>query len=151
MKNNLPPRVVSRRGMTLLELTVIIVVMLALIVVLAIGSRAWKRASDRSACVMNVRNLQVATRSYQNLYGYYFGGQPQLEYGTHDISRHLLEKGYISQGLHDQTKGSRPCAGGGTYRSAAPDFFPMPGQLYMNCSLSAAEDHEPEPATAADW
>jgi type II secretory pathway pseudopilin PulG len=137
--------------MTLLELTVVVVVMLAMIAVIAIGSRAWKRASDRSACVMNLRNLQVATRSYQNIYGYDFGGQPQLQYGTHDISRHLLEKGYISQNLHDQAKGSRPCAGGGTYHSAAPDFFPMPGQLYMNCSLSAAEDHEPEPSTAADW
>ena len=79
MKNNLPPKVVSRSGITLIELTVVIVVLLSLIAVVAIGSRAWRRSSDRAACVMNTRNCQVATRSYQNLYGYYFGGQPRME------------------------------------------------------------------------
>jgi type II secretory pathway pseudopilin PulG len=149
MKNNLPPRVVSRRGITLLELTIIIVVVLSLVGILAIGSRAWKRASDRSACVMNLRSFQMATRSYQNLYGYYFGGQPLPEYGTQDIARHLLEKGYITHNLHDQAKGTRPCPGSGTYHSAAPDFFPMPGELYMKCSLSTAEEHVPD--HIADW
>jgi type II secretory pathway pseudopilin PulG len=149
MKNNLPPKVVSPRGITLIELTVIIAILLSLIAILAIGSRAWKRAYDRSACVMNLRNFQMATRSYQNLYGYYFGGQPALLYGTQDIARHLLEKGYISQGLHDQAKGIRPCAGGGNYNSAAPNVFPMPGELYMKCSLSTAAEHLPD--HASDW
>ena len=149
MKNNLPPRVVSRRGITLIELTVVIVILISLVGVLAIGSRAWKRASDRSACVMNLRNFQVATRSYQNLRGYYYGGQPGLEYGTRDIARHLLEMGYITHGAHDQAKGTRPCAGGGTYNAAAPTVFPMPGELYIKCSLSASEDHEPD--NFADW
>lgn len=151
MKCNLPPKVVTRRGITLIELTVIIVVLLLLITVVSIGSRAWKRSTDRSACVMNLRNFQMATRSYQNLYGYYYGGQPRLEYGTRDIARHLLEKGYIEQGLYDQAKGSRPCAGGGTYNSARPEIFPPAGDLYMKCSLSASEDHEPDPGAALDW
>jgi type II secretory pathway pseudopilin PulG len=149
MKNNLPPRVVRLRGITLIELTVIIVVILTLVGVMAIGSRAWKRASDRSACVMNARNFQMATRSYQNMRGYYFGGQPALEYGTQNIAHHLLAKGYITQGLHDQAKGMRPCAGGGTYSNDAPDVFPMPGQLYMKCSLSVSQEHEPD--NFADW
>ena len=149
MKCNLPPRVVSRRGITLIELTVVIVVLLMLITVVSIGSRAWKRATDRSACVMNLRNFQMATRSYQNLHGYYFGGQPRMEYGKHDIARHLLEKGYVSQGLYDQSKGTKPCSGGGTYNTSAPDVFPMPGDLYMDCSLSTSEEHEP--ANVADW
>lgn len=149
MKNNIPPKVVGSRGITLIELTVIIVVVLSLIAVLAIGSRAWKRASDRSACVMNARNFQMATRSYQNVRGYYFGGQPVLEYGTKNIAHHLLAKGYITQGLHDQAKGLRPCTGGGIYSNNAPDVFPMPGELYMRCSLSTSEEHEPNNRT--DW
>ena len=149
MKNNLPPKVVSRSGITLIELTVVIVVLLSLIAVLTIGTRAWRRGSDRAACVMTTRNIQLATRSYQNLHGYYFGGQPRSEYGTQDIARHLLEKDYISQSLHDQAKGSKPCSGGGAYTTSAPDVFPMPGDLYMKCSLSASDEHVPD--NAADW
>jgi type II secretory pathway pseudopilin PulG len=149
MKYNLPPRVVSARGVTLVELTVVIIVLLSLTTILYIGGREWKRLGDRSACIMNLRNFQVATRSYQNLYGYHFGGQPVLEYGTHDIARHLLEKGYVSQGLYDQSKGTKPCSGGGTYSTAAPDIFPFPGELYMNCSLSGAKKHAPD--KVYDW
>lgn len=151
MKNNLPPRFVITRGMTLVELTVVIVVLLALSAMTYIGGRAWKRGSDRSACIMNLRNFQVATRSYQNLYGYFSGSQPTMEYGTYEIARHLLEKGYVSRGLYDQSKGTKSCAGGGIYNIAAPDVFPMPGELYMKCSLSAVENHQPAPGSADGW
>jgi len=53
--------------MTLLELTVVILVLLSLITILFIGARAWKRGSDRSANMMNLRNTQAAMRSHQNL------------------------------------------------------------------------------------
>ncbi len=149
MKNNLPPMVVKTRGITLIELTVVIVVLLSLITVLTVGAKAWRRGSDRAACVMNMRNCQVATRSYQNLFGYYYGGKPSMEYGTQDIARHLVEKDYISRSLYDQAKGSKPCSGGGSYTTGAPDVFPMPGDLYMKCSLSESEEHMPE--NAADW
>lgn len=151
MKCNLPPRAVGSRGITLLELTVVILVMLSLITLLFIGSRAWRRGADRSACIMNLRNVQMATRSYQNMYDYDFGSQPRVQYGTHDIARHLLLNGYISQVLHDQAKGLKPCEGGGTYTSAAPEAFPMPGVLYMTCSLSASDEHAPEPTVSSGW
>ncbi|WP_367870338.1 hypothetical protein [Luteolibacter sp. Populi] len=35
--------------------------------VLFVGARAWKKGSDRAACVMNVRNVQQAVRAYQNM------------------------------------------------------------------------------------
>jgi hypothetical protein len=114
-----------------------------------IGASAWKRGSSRATCIMNMRNFQLATRSYQNMYGYYFGGQPRLEYGTQDIARHLLEKDFISQSLYDQAKGNKPCAGGGAYGITAPSMFPMPGDLYMNCSLSGAGKHAPD--NTASW
>lgn len=149
MKNNPPPRVVSRSGITLIELTVVIVVLIMLITVVSFGASAWRKSSDRATCVMNLRNMQVAARSYQNLHGYYFGSQARLEYGTQDIARHLLEKDYISRGLYDQSKGARPCAGGGKYTTTAPEIFPLPGDLFMTCSLASTEEHMPD--KSANW
>lgn len=54
-------------GMTLLELTVVILVLLSLISILFVGARAWKKGSDRAANIMVVRNIQQAVRSYQNM------------------------------------------------------------------------------------
>jgi hypothetical protein len=151
MKCNLPPKVVGRSGMTLIELTVIIVVLLLLISVMFIGGTAWKRGSDRAGCVLNLRNVQVAARSYQNLYGYNFGGRPYAENGTQDIARHLLDKGYIERKLYDQAKGAEPCPSGGTYSCAAPDIFPQAGELYLKCSLSETYDHVPKEGSYSDW
>lgn len=39
-------------AMTLLELTVVIMVLLSLISILFIGARAWKRGSDRTGCIL---------------------------------------------------------------------------------------------------
>ena len=55
-------------GMTLLELTVVILVLLSLISILFVGARAWKRGSDRAANIMNIRNVQQAVRGHENMY-----------------------------------------------------------------------------------
>ena len=57
-----------KTGMTLLELTVVILVLLSLISILFIGARAWKKGSDRSANIMNLRNCQQAMRGHQNMH-----------------------------------------------------------------------------------
>jgi len=57
----------AKSGMTLLELTVVILVLLSLISILFVGARAWKKGSDRSANIMNVRNTQQAMRGHQNM------------------------------------------------------------------------------------
>lgn len=54
-------------GITLLELTIVIVVLLTLISVLFMGARAWKRGSDRSNNILNIRNVQQAVRGHQNI------------------------------------------------------------------------------------
>jgi prepilin-type N-terminal cleavage/methylation domain-containing protein len=143
MTNNLPPRVVSRCGMTLLELTIVISLLLALVSICFVGARAWKRGGDRTSCILTLRNIQVAARSYQNLYGYNYGGRPYAETGSQDIAQHLYNKGYIEKKLFDQANGTAKCPSGGAYSCPLPDIFPEPGELYMNCSLSSAEDHEP--------
>jgi type II secretory pathway pseudopilin PulG len=149
MITNLPPRVVRSRGITLLELTVTISVLIVFITIVFIGTRAWKRGGDRAACILAQRNVQMATRAYQNIYGYNYGGRPYAEAGTQDIARHLFEKGYIEKDIYDQASGETPCPGGGSYTCPLPDIFPQSGELYMKCSLSTTEAHEP--STHADW
>lgn len=57
----------KNKGMTLLELTVVILVLLSLISVLFIGARAWKKGADRAGCILNIRNVQQAVRSHANM------------------------------------------------------------------------------------
>jgi len=57
-----------KTGMTLLELTVVILVLLSLISILFIGARAWKKGSDRAGCILNIRNCQQAVRGYLNMH-----------------------------------------------------------------------------------
>ena len=149
MTSQLPPRVARHRGLTLLELTVVIATLLALVSILFIGSRAWKRGSDRAGCILTLRNVQIATRSYQNLYGYNYGGRPYAENGTQDIAQHLFNKGYIESKLYDQARGIAKCPAGGAYACAIPDIFPQEGQLYMACSLSTSDEHFP--SSHAGW
>lgn len=66
MKTN-NKQISQKKGMTLLELTVVILVLLTLISVLFIGAKAWKDGADRSNCILNIRNFQVAVRSYANM------------------------------------------------------------------------------------
>lgn len=149
MKSIRSPRVFSRSGITLIETTVVLAVLLTLLSVLFMATQSWKRGSDRAACIVTLRNIQVATRSYQNLYGYHAGGRPYTEYGTQDIARHLMEKGYIESPLYEIATGTKSCAGGGTYQRTNPDVFPLSGVLYVNCSLAASDKHLP--TNASDW
>lgn len=54
----------AKSGMTLIELTVVILVLLSLISILFIGAKAWKKGSDRAANVINIRNVQQAVRGH---------------------------------------------------------------------------------------
>jgi len=149
MKTIRPPRVFSLHGITLIETTVVLAVLLTLLSVLFMATQSWKRSSDRAACIVTLRNLQVAVRSYQNLYGYNAGGRPYTEYGTQDIARHLMEKGYIESRLYEIAIGGKTCSGGGTFQRQNADLFPLSGVLYANCSLASSANHAP--TSTGDW
>lgn len=149
MQSIRPPRVCQRRGVTLIEMSVVIAVLLTLVSVLFMAAQSWKRGSDRAACVVSLRNIQVAVRSYQNLYGYSPGGHPYAEYGTQDIARHLVEKGYIESALYQTAVGGKACSGGGLYQRDEKDVFPLAGVLYAHCSLASQANHAP--SNPSDW
>ena len=58
----------GQAGLTLIEVTLVIAVLLGLISVLFIGVAAYKKGSDRAKCILNISTVQKAARSYQNLY-----------------------------------------------------------------------------------
>jgi hypothetical protein len=144
MTSQLSPRSLRHRGLTIVEITIVITLLLLLISILFVGSIAWKKGGDRAGCLLTLRNTQLATRSYQNLYGYRSGARPYTENGTRDIAQHLLKRGYIASHLFHEIQGSAPCPSGGYYSRHEPDTFPPQGELYIECSLASSEDHKPD-------
>ena len=119
----------STRGMTLIELTVVILVMLSLIAVLFIGANAWKNGSDRVLCILNMEAVQKGVRSYANLNGHVAGETvPGLQAQVIGLGR-FVEVMPV-------------CPGDGVYTSGG-DVVPDVGSLYFSCSLSDSGDHEP--------
>src|SRR5687768_534880 len=92
--------VTKKSGMTLLELTVVILVLLSLISILFVGARAWKKGSDRAGCIMNIRNVQQALRGHQNM----TNAQPT---DTVTLSEIIGANGYMTN--------APVCPAGGTY------------------------------------
>ncbi len=121
-----------KSGMTLLELTVVILVLLSLISILFIGARAWKAGSDRAGCILNIRNAQQAVRSYQNMNNYPEGK-------TINMFTDIFGDG----GFGKETK----CPAGGDYDHIGA--IPAPGTLVMVCSLAGDDRHEP--VSFGDW
>jgi type II secretory pathway pseudopilin PulG len=115
--------------MTLLELTVVILVLLMLIGILATGAKTWKQGADRSVCILNLQTVQKGIRSFSNLYGYVPGN-----------SVSGLESQVIGAGRFVE---SMPvCPSQGTYASGG-DVIPQMGSLYFNCSLASSGEHTP--------
>ena len=117
-------------GVTLIELTVMIAVLLVVISILLIGGSSWKAGADRSNCILNIRQVQLVMRSYQNYYNHHEGD---------DISPVNLQgelmgpSGYISTPL---------CPSNGIY-SYGGNVIPAKGTLYLSCSLDGGKNHVP--------
>lgn len=133
----------------LLELTVVMMILMSLLAILFVGAQGWKRGSDRAACIFKMRNMQVAARSYQNMYGYNSGGHLYADGRTQHIAAHLLAKGCIEQDLFERTQGARSCPSDGEYSTPLTDRFPPVGSFDMVCSLAEGDKHVPE--DHADW
>lgn len=117
----------TEKGMTLLEMTVVILVLLMLVGILFSGASAWKRGSDRSGCVLNIRNAQNAVRAYQNT--------RQVSDGALiDMTAEILGPGKFLETIPR-------CPSSGVYSSL--DHIPFLGELAMPCSLSTSDAHRP--------
>lgn len=126
-------------GMTLLELTVVILVLLSLITTLFVGARAWKRGSDRALCIMYIRNVQKGMRGYSNLHGFSPGSTAPN-----------LQSQIIGLGRFIETTPVCPSSGSYTFGPTyGVNTIPPLGELYMECSLSSSMQHVPN--VTPDW
>lgn len=121
-------------GLTLIEITLVIAVLLGLISVLFIGVSAYKEGSNRSKCILNISNVQKAVRSYQNLYEKNEGDA--LAMSTIAGTGKLLET-------------VPTCPSSGTYDPLGQ--IPQVGTAYLSCSLSAVADGDHKPTTTTGW
>ena len=127
------------RGMTLLELTVVILVLLSLIGILFIGTQGWKRGSDRSLCIMNIRNVQGAVRSFANMNDYV---------STENVTG--LKGQIIGSGKFVEKAPACPASGVYSYGpTLGENIIPAVGDLYLQCSLATSDNHIP--VDFADW
>ncbi len=122
-----------RPGLTVLELTVVLFVLILLISVLFVGVSAYKTGTDRAACVMNIHSVQNAVRSYSNLNGLVPG---QALATSEDLRGELVGPERFLEELSD-------CPSGGTY-SDLGNRIPIAGELYLTCSLAGDRQHVPE-------
>jgi type II secretory pathway pseudopilin PulG len=145
-----PKRARRAAGLTLLEMSIVIGVLLSLIAVTFVGTRAWKDGADRASCIVNIRNVQMAVRSYQNMHGYDPGDTARVWNGSQSITEHLHGREFLTDHVYNQVRGADPCPGGGSYSVANDTRFPLQGSVYMSCSLAASDKHVPQTATP-EW
>ncbi len=136
MKVTTPPNLKRKSGMTLLELTVVILVLLSLISILFIGARAWKKGSDRAANILNIRNVQQAVRGHANIRAL-------------DISAALASTEIVGPGKYLNNVTSPNTDITYTYGAAIPAI----GTLYLIAAYvgTTSVDYAPATTVYADW
>lgn len=123
--------------MTLLELTVVILVLISLITILFIGVSSWKKGADRSANILNIRNVQQAARAHANSRGLNFNSPL-------DSSEIVGTDRYLS--IVEEPNGAITYDYGTT--------VPPLGTLYLIATYSDAEastDYAPTSGSYSDW
>ena len=123
----------GQAGLTLIEVTLVIAVLLGLISVLFIGVAAYKKGSDRAKCILNISTVHKAARSYQNLY--------DLRVGDALASTDISGAGKMIETTPDCPDPNGAYTFGTT--------VPAAGVAYVDCSLAGTEEHVP--ASVAGW
>lgn len=150
----------TNKGMTLIELTVVILVLLSLISVLFIGARAWMRGSDRANAALLIRNAQQGVRSHTNIMGVETpsAGGTALDWGTASPDGSGLQTAIFGAGKFVENGQDAPAgtatpaeslaaavppthpSSGNSFIAAGTDFEEVPvlGDLYMTSNTEAA-------------
>lgn len=119
-------------GLTLIEVTLVIAVLLGLIGVIFVGVMAYKEGANRSMCIQNMASVQKAMRSYCNFH--------ELNPGDAIVDLHgkvITQAKFFSY--------EPQCPSGGTY-TFSDGTVPVVGALFMSCSIN---DHIP--AATGGW
>ncbi len=104
-------------GLTLIEVTLVVALLLGLISVTFIGVKTYKEGADRAKCLVTSASVQKAMRSYQNMY--------ELEEGDS-----LLDSSLIGPGKMFEVKPECPRYGGYVWNMVVPGI----GTPYIDCA-----------------
>ncbi|MDF1823939.1 MAG: type II secretion system protein [Verrucomicrobiales bacterium] len=115
----------KQAGLTLIEVTLVIAVLLGLISVLFIGVGAYKEGSNRAKCILNITNVQKAVRSYQNMY-------------EGEVGDNLAYSSLYGEGRMLASEPICPSNGGASY--TAETTIPETGTAYITCSYDVDAD-----------
>ena len=124
----------GQAGLTLIEVTLVIAVLLGLISVLFIGVAAYKKGSDRAKCILNISTVQKACRSYANMYEFSIGDATAADGAD-----------FIGAGKFIEAAPACPASGAYTYGTT----IPLSGTALVACSLAGTELHVP--SSTAGW
>jgi len=147
----------SAKGMTLLELTVVILVLLSLISILFVGARAWKKGADKAASVMVIRNTQQAVRSFANMHGLNPNDTPTALHGDFATGESTLKDALFGAEkfmTQDPTDAAFKHPAGPTYgyTAAAPTIIPPIGTLFITTTIGdTPSDYNPNPTDITSW
>lgn len=132
-------RLALRSGMTLIEISLVIALLLGLIAVVFLGVGSYRQGADKAKCKMQLAAVQKAVRSAANM--------QNLITGTGA----MLSTDVFGPGLLLETEPE--CPSGGTYTWLA--IVPAVGTPYSNCDFAGAgtatTTHVLTVAETADW
>lgn len=119
--------------MTLIEVTLVIMVLMGLVGILYWGGQAFKEAAQRQTCVMNIAQAQKAMRSFQNI--------NDLRTGDPLPGNALVGAGRFFE------QAPRCPDAQGTYQWLPS--IPTAGTACLNCDLALTKQHAPK--STAGW
>lgn len=125
--NTIKSNRLNKKGMTLIEISLVVALLLSLIAILFVGIAAYKKGADRSKCLLNISSIQKAARSHQNMY----------ELNAGDA---LLNATLIGAGLYIEVVA---CPNAGEAYNYA-DVVTAVSVPFATCPNAAALDHAPK-------
>lgn len=129
------PKLILSKGMSLLEITLVLGLTLALITALLFGIAAFQEGADRAKCIMNLCNMQKAMRSFMNLYEFRPGANV-AENPPAGIANNITEN-VIGTGKFIDKPLRCPSLNGGVqsavYTITSESIFPAVGEMWAEC------------------
>jgi len=133
--NTIKSNRLNKKGMTLIEISLVVALLLSLIAILFLGIAAYKRGADRSKCILQIASVQKSVRSHQNMFEGVVGGA-------------LIHTATLmGAGLYFENVLTCPDTTG-VYAYQAT--FPAVGVAYVDCSLAGGTTLH-VPSSLAGW
>lgn len=145
-------KISSRKGFTLIEITLVLGLTLGLAAALIFGMAAFQRGSDRAKCLLNISNVQKAVRSWANLneiapntpglpitsfpganFSRLWGSNPNAFLA----SRPVCPRDPAGQRILASGSGTAVNGAAVGYTVGAPTTIPQIGTAYLVCNMAA--------------